>query len=210
MRRDSMLLAMVLIFSSVIAGKPCDCRAGEPRGPVSLRRDSSWFAEARKHTGLRPEIRDNDLTVVAGRYSYTEERAKRDAHSALNAAVLAWLAPDIPSSWRVPDQEIRSLIREERTEPVFSDVGKVYLTGLHVDMSSSAKARIYALYDQELVRARLIKVVGGVLFVLVSLAGLAGYIKADEATKGYYTNRLRLVSAAAVGAAGMAIYRIFV
>ncbi len=49
---------------------------------------------------------------------------------------------------------------------------------------------------------------GGILaFVLVCLAALSGYIRADEATKGYYTNRLRMLAAAGVGAAGVIVYK---
>ena len=48
---------------------------------------------------------------------------------------------------------------------------------------------------------------GALAFVLICLAAVSGYIRADEATKGYYTNRLRMLAAAGVGAAGVVIYR---
>ncbi len=51
---------------------------------------------------------------------------------------------------------------------------------------------------------------GGLALALVGLAVLSGYIKADEATKGYYTNRLRLAAAAGLGAAGVVAYRFLV
>ena len=44
-------------------------------------------------------------------------------------------------------------------------------------------------------------------FVLICLAAVSGYIRTDEATKGYYTNRLRMLAAAGVGAAGVVIYQ---
>ena len=43
---------------------------------------------------------------------------------------------------------------------------------------------------------------------MICLAAVSGYIRADEATKGYYTKRLRLLAAAAVGASGVLIYQI--
>jgi hypothetical protein len=58
-------------------------------------------------------------------------------------------------------------------------------------------------YDRELVRHRLATLGGTLAFVLICLAAISGYIRADEATKGYYTNRLRMLAAAGVGA-GMA------
>jgi hypothetical protein len=42
---------------------------------------------------------------------------------------------------------------------------------------------------------------------LMCLASVSGYIRADEATKGYYTNRLRMLAAAGVGAGGVLIYQ---
>jgi hypothetical protein len=39
------------------------------------------------------------------------------------------------------------------------------------------------------------------------LGALSSYIRADEATRGYYTNRLRMLAAAGVGAAGVIIYQ---
>jgi len=45
-------------------------------------------------------------------------------------------------------------------------------------------------------------------FVLICLAAISGYIRTDEATKGYYTNRLRMLTAAGVGAAGVLIYQV--
>jgi hypothetical protein len=44
------------------------------------------------------------------------------------------------------------------------------------------------------------------VFILICLAAVSGYIRADEATKGYYTNRLRMLAAAGVGASGVIIY----
>ena len=46
--------------------------------------------------------------------------------------------------------------------------------------------------------------------VLIALSALSAYIRADEATKGYYTNRLRLAAAAGLGVAGVAAYRFLV
>jgi hypothetical protein len=48
---------------------------------------------------------------------------------------------------------------------------------------------------------------GGTLaFILTCLAVVSGYIRTDEVTKGYYTNRLRLLAAAGVAGAGAVIY----
>ena len=63
------------------------------------------------------------------------------------------------------------------------------------------------MYNRELVQQRLSRSGGSLGFVLICLAAISGYIRADEATKGYYTNRLRMLAAAGVGAAGVIIYQ---
>jgi hypothetical protein len=63
------------------------------------------------------------------------------------------------------------------------------------------------VFHREQVRDRL-TVLGGIFgFVLICLAAISGYIRTDEATKGYYTNRLRMLTAAGVGAGGVLIYQ---
>ena len=59
-----------------------------------------------------------------------------------------------------------------------------------------------------MVARRLVTLGGSLGFVLVCLAAVAGYIRADEATKGYYTYWLRAVAAAGVGASGVVIYQL--
>ena len=63
------------------------------------------------------------------------------------------------------------------------------------------------LYNHELVGRRLDQARRLAGFILICLAAVSGYIRADEATKGYYTNRLRMLAAAGVGAGGVLIYQ---
>ena len=57
-------------------------------------------------------------------------------------------------------------------------------------------------YHRELVEHRLASLGGALAFVLIGLAAISGYIRADEATKGYYTRRLQMLAAAASGRRG--------
>ena len=84
----------------------------------------------------------------------------------------------------------------------------LYRAGQKLDFSTTRRADFLAEYRRELAAARLQRLGGGLAVALVGLAVLSGYIKADEATKGYYTNRLRLLAGAGLGAAGVAAYRI--
>ncbi len=147
---------------------------------------------------------------IVGQLSATEPRAIADARVQLERAAAEWLGPDVPRSWKAPSKLVDAMVFDTRIQPVVKDYGTLYEATLRADFSPARRDKIVRVYERELV-ARRLTLLGGVLgFVLACLAALAGYIRADEATRGYYTNRLRLVAAAGVGAAGVAIYRILV
>jgi hypothetical protein len=166
----------------------------------------------RSARSLRPIPRKSIATAearkIVGQLSATEPRAVDDARVQLGRAADDWLAPDVPRSWKAPSKLIDAMVLDTQIRPVVKDYGTLYEATLRADFSPDRRDKIVRVYERELV-ARRLALLGGVLgFVLVCLAALAGYIQADEATKGYYTNRLRLVAAAGVGAGGVAIYRI--
>ena len=145
---------------------------------------------------------------VDGRLSATEERAKDDARRQLKIDVAEWLDRDVPSRWSRLDYESERLIHETHVVPVERDYATVYKATLTANFSSENRDRIIEHYQHEVVIKRLTKLGGGLSFALVCLATVAGYIKADEATRGYYTNRLRLASTAGLGAASVALYHL--
>jgi hypothetical protein len=81
---------------------------------------------------------------------------------------------------------------------------------LQLNLSPEMLSRFKQAHDDEVAGHRLLVLGEILLFVLAVLAALAGYIHADEATKGYYTNHLRLAAAAGIGAAGVVAYRLLV
>jgi hypothetical protein len=164
--------------------------------------------------------------VVVGRVSASEDRARQDLRRAVEEAVGKWLSADVPMSWKVPARVLDSMAQASYTQevtrkligpeaapsssetPDLDGLYTLYRAGQKLDFSSSRKARIIAMYRQELANQRLQRLGGGLALVLVTLAAVSGYIKADEATKGYYTNRLRFLAAAGLGAAGVVVYRL--
>lgn len=150
----------------------------------------------------------SDARKIVGRLSATEPRAVADARVQLDRAAVDWLGPDVPRSWKAPAKLVDAMVLDTEIRPVVKDYGTLYEATLQADFSAQRREKIARVYERELVAGRLARLGGALGFVLVCLGVLAGYIQADEATKGYYTNRLRLVAAAGVGAAGMAIYRI--
>ena len=149
-----------------------------------------------------PEIRE-----VAGRVSATEDRARDDARRELEARVAEWLEPQVPASWSPPADLVGRMIRETRVTPEEKDYGTVYTAALDADFGEARRAALVDAYRRDVARDRSLKLGALLGFLLICLAATTGYIRADEATKGYYTNRLRLASAAAVGAAGVILYR---
>jgi len=147
------------------------------------------------------------IVVVKGQISATEERAKADVRNALRGEVVDWLDSEISSSWTPPSRLIDAMILETRTNPVVKDYGTLYVAELKVDFSPERRKAFVDVYHREQVQQRLVALGGMLGFVLICLAAISGYIRTDEATKGYYTNRLRMLTTAGVGAAGVIIYQ---
>jgi len=154
-----------------------------------------------------PEL-PSTVRTISGQLSATLERARDDAQLQLQREVTRWLTPEVPTHWRSPASLVNSMVQKTSTRPIEKDYGTVYETSLDVDFSPSHRDQILAAYQREVVSHRLTILGGGLGFILACLASVAGYIRADEATKGYYTPWLRTVATAGVGAAGVLIYQL--
>jgi hypothetical protein len=149
----------------------------------------------------------SDLLTVTGLRSATEERARRSAREQFARQLADHLEPAVPRNWKIPGRLIDGMILSVSVKPVERDYGTVYEATLKADVSHRSRARVVQEYRREEVWKRVL-ILGAVLaFVLVALAVISGYIKTDEATKGYYTNRLRFAAAAGLGAAAALIFQ---
>jgi len=166
----------------------------------------AWFEDAPTSPAKRGPL--DGLVTIKGRQSSTKERAEEDARLQLDQSVADWLRPEVPRSWAVPRSLVDAMVRDRHVQSIEHEYGTTYKTGFQVDFSPEQREAIEAVYLKELGMHRLVMLGGGLGFVLACLAAVSGYIRADEATKGYYTNRLRLAAAVGVGAAGMAIYQL--
>ena len=173
----------------------------KPRPPVRPRTPRRYVPRAGDvsfPSAIRP---------ISGRLSATAERARDDARLQLEREVSEWLTPEVPTHWRAPSSLLSRMIRKTEVRPIVRDYGTVYEATLEADFSPTNRDRLLGAHRREVVAQRL-AVLGGVFaFVLVCLAAVAGYIRADEATKGYYTHWLRAAAAAGVGASGVVIYQ---
>lgn len=160
--------------------------------------------------GELKDVKVKPITSVTGRISATEARAKADARVQLIGVIRSRLEDEIPQGWQIPGDLVESLIQKTDIKTSQREFGTYYEATLTLDPNPEAFQRIAAAYQHEQVVKRLTLMGGGLGFVLLCLGTLTGYIKADEATKGYYTNRLRLASAAGVGAGGVLLYQMLI
>ena len=125
----------------------------------------------------------------------------------LQAKVLEWLSPHVPASWTPPASMLKPIVADMQIDSIEKPYGTVYVAHLKAKAPPELRAQLVDTYNRELVQHRLMTLGGTLAFVLICLAAISGYIRADEATKGYYTNRLRMLAAAGVGAAGVIVYK---
>ena len=198
-------------------------------GPdASSKTPPSWFpkSEIEEEAKTRPDA--SGSRVLLGRLSASEDRARQDLRKAVEREVADWIAADVPTSWKVPSgvigrmsqgsyvQEVTKNLTPSAPEaetpsetevPGVDGLYTLYRAGQKLDFSPARRNQIVQMYRRDLASQRMQRLGGGLALALVGLAVLSGYIKADEATKGYYTNRLRLIAAAGLGTAGVLAYR---
>lgn len=199
---------------------PKPAPAPAPAPTTESKRQPDWFPRdaAEEETLARADARG--VRVLVGALSATQEKARQSLRRKVADEVTKWLAGDVAPGWEPPAEAVARMTMAEYVQPTaesLTDVSKdlddiytLYRAGARLDFSNGRRAELVAAYEHDLVRGRMLK--GGSLFafVLFVLAVLAGYIRADESTKGYYTNRLRMLAAAGVGAAGVVVYRMLV
>jgi hypothetical protein len=145
--------------------------------------------------------------IVNGRLSATKERAVADARRQLRDNVASWLDPEVPRSWAPPVRMLDAMVVQgPQLKTIQKSYGELFEAALTVDASSERRTALVEVYNRQLVERRLATLGATLVFILICLAAVSGYIRADEATKGYYTNRLRMLAAAGVGASGVIIY----
>lgn len=178
-----------------------------PRRADEHRRHASFHRHADRRASRTAADDAPEVRKVAGRVSATLDRAREDARRQLDEDVRAWLTPQVSTSWTPPAELVDAMIQEVRVAPDEKDYGTVYTAAIDADFGPSHRSRLVDAYRRDVASDRTLKLGAALGFVLVCLASVSGYIRADEATRGYYTNRLRLAAAAAVGASGVALYQ---
>ena len=189
--------------------------------PIDPKKIPDWFPRTLddEQTAAKKPDQAGAIVLMSVR-SATEAKARADLRTRIEQEAITWIAGDVPQGWKPPSATIDALILATHVRPIVEDLSDlpgtdkeiytIYRAAARVDASPRARAIILAAHDQQVVRSRMFTGAGIVGAVLIVLGVIAGYIRADEATGGGFTNRLRLASAACVGAAGVALYQYLV
>jgi hypothetical protein len=179
-----------------------------------------WFPKTRDEEETRNKIDASGSRVFVSGVASSEAKAQAELRKKLESEVTSWIAGDVPLGWKPPAESITRMIQGTFVKPVIEDVGTItkeldelitlYRAGAKVNFSPETRVELLNVHQKQIVRERMIKGGGLLAFVLVILSALSGYIRADEVTKGRFTNRLRVLTAAGVGAAGVVLYQMFV
>jgi len=201
-------IAMMCLASLAFAGLVGSAEAGRPPRPPRPPRAPVHHVV---RTSNREPIDPNTAREVKSGLCASTERAETDLRRKLEVAVSDWLAEDgVGRDWappkRLPDRMVQG--QKVYVEPVTVKDLHVFRATVSADFSERRKREFFDVYGRQVGGKRLVMLGGALAFVLTCLAALSGYIRADEATKGYYTNRLRLLAVAGVGAAGVVAYQI--
>jgi hypothetical protein len=148
-------------------------------------------------------------TITA--YGVTPEKAEEVALNKASDQVRHYLAHlDPPVQWRPDGKWIDENLVKTRTAPkqVASDdplLDKAFERTLQIEVGPKQYREIVEYDRQECMEQRqllLARILAGVVALLVAAVG---YLRLDEATKGYYTLWLRLAALGLVGAVGAAL-----
>ena len=172
------------------------------------------------------------MRVLVGRLSASPERARADLRKTVGREIGDWLAADVPPTWTPPQKlvdrmtagsYVRSELRTlggnpapvaatpaDATTPSIPELDEpqvFYRAGQKLDFSDNRRDQFVEAYRRDVASARMKKSGSLLAVVLAGLLAVSLYVRADEATKGYYTNRLRALAAVGLGAAGAVAYR---
>jgi hypothetical protein len=121
----------------------------------------------------------------------------------------------IGSDWGASSRLVQDrLVREEFVEKVDwsygPELGPVYRAYMLLELSPENRDLLVREWDQSIRQRRLGQIGGGFGFVVVCLLTVLGFLRLDDATRGYYTPWLMTGAGALVAGTGAALYTLLV
>jgi hypothetical protein len=194
------MTAICCIIGSVLIGQASPAHtaeAGAGERPAWVER-GEW---------MDPPVR---YRVATSELWATPERARDDALEqardvARQFAAESEAAPR--SDWRVPLRVVEDeLLQNEYIEKVDRTFGTMYRAHLLLALSPDKRETVLAEWNRSLAEHRLVQLGGGLGFLLVCLSAWLGYLRLDDATRGYYTPWLVALALGIVAGSGALVY----
>jgi hypothetical protein len=162
---------------------------------------------ATRESWSEPPVR---YRVVASELWATPEEALDDALDRAAPIVRDFAAQAdrrIKAAWQVPPRVLHDrIVTEEFLEKVDWTYGPMYRAHLLLELSPAKRDVLLGEWRQVKLQQRVGQLGAGLGFVLVCLAALLGYLRLDEATRGYYTGWLRAGLVALVAGSAAVLY----
>ena len=149
--------------------------------------------------------------VVASELWATRDEARDDVLEKASVRALEFAADSVPklrNKWQVPTWLVRDRLLRE---PIFVEevdwtYGTMYRAHALLDLSPQKREALLSAWHEVVLRERLAQIGGGLAFVFISLVTLFGYLRLDDATRGYYTRWLFTGAAALVAGSAAVLY----
>jgi hypothetical protein len=158
-----------------------------------------------------PQVQEDPERVVysvevTGRYSATETEAWDDVwDQAQNRVTHELHLLHVPSRETLSDPSKVHRDYEEEKGPTVEGVGEVVRVHLRLGITAAGWHELAETERSTRAQERMNVVARGLAVLTALLGAVAGYIRVDEWTKGYYTGRLRLAVIALVALAAVAV-----
>jgi hypothetical protein len=150
--------------------------------------------------------------LVVGRGEESDD-AYHDALEKAQQKVTQYLrAQSPPVQWMPTTEEIERLVKDQKEDEPPRDVKELGLNHqmkLQVAISPEDFKKILQFDGRERMEERLLFLLKALAAVVAVLAAIAGYVRLDEWSKGYYTGWLRLGAAGFVAAAVACLWLFF-
>jgi len=142
-------------------------------------------------------------TIIESTMQATKELATKDALEQAQA----WLIHTLGLSYAPAPEFIRARMKNFKDEPgkTVPEIGPTTKVSFELELTRAAWEELAATERDTLTMTRMGWLARPVAIFTVLLGSVAGYIRLDEYTKGYYTGRLRVLAVAVVAVATAAL-----
>jgi hypothetical protein len=194
------MVTLILTMAAVLSG----CQAPAANDPIATPRPEWLELAKQQRLPLHAE-------AISGKLWATRDEARDDVIEMAAARTLEFAAESVPRikhRWQVPAHLVRDHFL---SEPIFIEevewtYGPMYRAHALIDLAPEKRDLLLAQWHEVVLRERLEQIAGGLAFVFVCLITLFGYLRLDEATRGYYTRWLFAGASTLVAGSAAALY----